>query len=144
MLVILVLMVGYEYRYELQDVASRVSGDLVPGSPLSIADGDGRAIVTLQKRLDGHFEAGIWINGKTVDALVDTGATATVLTAADAARVASTPATLSYTIPVSTANGTANTARVVADEVSIGGISRKNLPLLRRRSPAASTRACSA
>ena len=53
MLVILVLMVGYEYRYELQDVASRVSGGLVPGSPLSVTDGDGRAIVTLQKRLDG-------------------------------------------------------------------------------------------
>ena len=130
MLVILVFMAGYEYRYELQDVASRVSGGLIPGSPLSIADGDGRAIVTLQKRLDGHFEAGISINGKTVDAMVDTGATATVLTAADAARAGFDPATLRFTIPVSTANGMANAARVVADEVAIGGISRKNMPLL--------------
>ena len=30
---------------------------------------------------------------------------------------------------MSTANGTANAARVVADEVAIGAISRKNLPL---------------
>ena len=130
MLVILALMAGYEYRYELQDVASRVSGGLIPGSPLSVTDGDGRAVVTLQKRPDGHFTAGISINGTTVDALFDTGATATVLTSADVARVGFDPATLSYTIPVSTANGMANAARVVADEVTIGGISRKKLPLL--------------
>ena len=130
MLVILVFMAGYEYRYELQDVANRVSGGLIPGSPLSVVDGDGRATVTLRKRPDGHFEAGVSINGKTIDAVVDTGATATVLTAADAARAGFDPATLRYTIPVSTANGTANAARVVADEIAVGGISRKNMPLL--------------
>lgn len=40
LLVILALMAGYEYRYELQDVASRVSGGRIPGSPLSVTDGD--------------------------------------------------------------------------------------------------------
>jgi aspartyl protease family protein len=130
MLVILVFMAGYEYRYELQDVANRVSGGLIPGSPLSVVDGDGRATVTLRKRPDGHFEAGVSINGKTIDAVVDTGATATVLTAADAARAGFDPAALRYTIPVSTANGTANAARVVADEIAVGGITRKNMPLL--------------
>jgi aspartyl protease family protein len=130
MLVILAFMAGYEYRYELQDVASRVSGGLVPGSPLSVADGDGRAVVTLQKRPDGHFAAGISIDGATVDALVDTGATTSVLTSADAARAGFDPSALRFTIPVSTANGMANAARVVAGEIAIGGISRKNLPLL--------------
>ena len=98
-------MAGYEYRYELQDVASRVSGGIIPGSPLSITDGDGRAIVTLRQRMDGHFEANVDVNGRTISTIVDTGAT-------------------------STANGTANAARVVADEVAVGGIVRKNLPLL--------------
>ena len=130
LVVILALMTGYEYRYELQDVASRVSGGLVPGSPLSATDGDGRAIVTLQKRVDGHFDANLTINGRTVRAMVDTGATSTVLTSADAERVGFDASALIFNIPISTANGVATAARVVADDVAIGGIVRTNLPLL--------------
>ena len=130
LLVILALMTAYEYRYELQDVANRVSGGRIPGSPLSIADGDGRAIVTLRQRMDGHFEANVDIDGRTIRAIVDTGATSTVLTAADAERAGFDRQALVFNIPVSTANGMASAARVVADEVAIGGIIRKNLPLL--------------
>jgi aspartyl protease family protein len=130
LLVILVFMAGYEYRYELQDVASRVSGGVIPGSPLSVTDGDGRAIVTLRQRVDGHFEADVGVNGETIRAIVDTGATSTVLSAADAERAGFDPSALVFNIPVSTANGTANAARIVADEVAVGGIVRKNLPLL--------------
>jgi aspartyl protease family protein len=130
LLVILVFMAGYEYRYELQDVASRVSGGVIPGSPLSVTDGDGRAVVTLRQRMDGHFEANVDVNGRTISTIVDTGATTTVLTAADAERAGFGPSALIFNIPVSTANGTANAARIVADEVSVGGIVRKNLPLL--------------
>jgi len=130
LLVILALMTGYEYRYELQDVAHRVSGGLVPGSPLSITDGDGRATVTLQKRTDGHFDATVMINGHAVHTMIDTGATATVLTAADAEAAGFDPQAFVFNVPVSTANGVAYAARVVADEVSVGGISRTNLPLL--------------
>lgn len=130
LLVILALMTGYEYRYELQDVASRVSGGRIPGSPLSITDGDGRAIVTLQKRMDGHFDANVSVNGRTIRAIVDTGATTTVLTQADAESVGFDPSALIFNMPVSTANGMATAARVVADEVAVGGIVRKNVPLL--------------
>jgi aspartyl protease family protein len=130
LLIILALMTGYEYRYELQDVANRVSGGLVPGSPLSITDGDGRATVTLQKRMDGHFDATMIINGKPVHAMIDTGASATVLTAADAVLAGFDPNALVFNVPVSTANGVAHAARIVADEVSVGGITRRNLPLL--------------
>jgi aspartyl protease family protein len=130
LLVVLLFMAGYEYRYELQDVASRVSGGRIPGSPLSITDGDGRAIVTLQKRMDGHFDANVSINGRTIRAIVDTGATTTVLTETDAESVGFDPQALVFNIPVSTANGMATAARVVADEMAVGGIVRKNLPLL--------------
>ncbi len=130
LLVILVLMAGYQYRYELQDVASRVSGGLVPGSPLSIVDGDGHTTVTLQKRLDGHFQAELDVDGTPVSTIVDTGATSTVLTAEDAARAGFDPASLNFTIPVSTANGTAHAARVVAKTASVGRIERRNLPIL--------------
>lgn len=130
LLVILVLMAGYQYRYELQDVANRVSGGLVPASPLSAFDEEGRAVVTLQKRLDGHFEASLSIDGTPIGAVVDTGATSTVLTAEDAVRAGFDPADLSFTIPVSTANGTARAARVVAATASVGAITRRNLPIL--------------
>jgi aspartyl protease family protein len=130
LLVILVFMTGYEYRYELQDMAHRVSGGLVPGSPLSATDGDGRAIVTLRQRVDGHFEADVSIDGQTIQAIVDTGATSTVLTADDAERVGLDPSSLVFNMPVSTANGTANAARVVANEIAVGGIARKRMPLL--------------
>jgi aspartyl protease family protein len=130
LLVVLVFMAGYEYRYELQDVASRVSGGIIPGSPLSITDGDGRAIVTLQKRMDGHFDANVSINGRSIHAIVDTGATTTVLTESDAESVGFDPQALVFNIPISTATGTTTAARVVADEVAVGGIVRKNMPLL--------------
>jgi aspartyl protease family protein len=130
LLVILALMAGYEYRYELQDVASRVSGGRIPGSPLSVTDGDGRAIVTLQKRMDGHFDANVAINGTTIRAMIDTGASVTVLTQADAARIGFDPRALVFNVPVSTANGVANAARVVADDIAVGGIVRRNVPLL--------------
>ncbi|MEW9836655.1 TIGR02281 family clan AA aspartic protease [Mesorhizobium marinum] len=130
MLIVLALMTGYEYRYELQDVASRVSGGLIPGSPLSAQDGDGRAIVTLQKGMNGHFDAEVEINGRPIRAVIDTGATSTVLSRADAERVGFDPATLHFNIPVSTANGMATAARVVADDVAVGGIVRRRLPLL--------------
>lgn len=130
LLVILALMAGYEYRYELQDVASRVSGGRIPGSPLSITDGDGRAIVTLQKRMDGHFDANVSINGRTIRAIIDTGATTTVLTESDAESVGFDPQALVFNIPISTANGTTTAARVFADEVAVGGIVRENMSLL--------------
>ncbi|MBU0582490.1 MAG: TIGR02281 family clan AA aspartic protease [Alphaproteobacteria bacterium] len=130
LLVILALMAGFQYRYELQDVANRVSGGLVPGSPLTAFDDEGRAVVTLQKRMDGHFEASLAVDGTPVSTIVDTGATSTVLTAADAARAGFDTAALNFTIPVSTANGTARAARVVAATASVGAIERRNLPIL--------------
>ena len=80
--------------------------------------------------MDGHFEANVDVNGATIRAMVDTGATSTVLSTADAERAGFDASALVFNIPVSTANGTANAARVVADEVAVGGIVRKNLPLL--------------
>ncbi len=129
LLIALVLMTGYQYRYELQDVASRLTAGLIPGSPLSISDGDGIAVM-LEKRANGHFEARGEVDGKQVEFLIDTGATTTVLTASDARHVGIDVDALSFSIPVSTANGTARAARASVGEIRIGDISRVRLPLL--------------
>lgn len=126
----LVLIAGYQYRYELQDVASRVTAGLVPGSPLALGLEDGRATVSLDKADNGHFEARILVNGTPIRALVDTGATSTVLTAQDARAAGFDPDKLNFTIPVSTANGMARAAAVRTDELAIGGIVRKNMSVM--------------
>ncbi len=128
--IVLALIAGYQYRYELQDVASRVTAGLVPGSPLALGEADGRATVTLEKGINGHFEARMLVNGQPVLAVVDTGATSTVLTAEDAMAAGFNPAALSYTVPVATANGMANAATVRTDELAIGGIMRRNMTVL--------------
>jgi aspartyl protease family protein len=128
--VVLVLVAGYQYRYELQDIASRITVGLVPGSPLSVTDSEGRTTVTLDKLQNGHFGAEIIVDGVAIRAMVDTGASATVLTSEDARLVGFDPERLNYSIPVSTANGVAQAARVTAGEISVGAISRRNLPVL--------------
>ncbi|WP_157015483.1 TIGR02281 family clan AA aspartic protease [Mesorhizobium xinjiangense] len=128
--VIFCLIAGYQFRYELQDVASRVTAGLVPASPIAMrVDGDTNA-VRLDKLANGHFGVRAEVDGQPVRFLIDTGATTTVLTARDAERIGIDPASLSYSIPVSTANGTARAARARVDEIRIGSISRSRVPVL--------------
>ncbi|HEY4191814.1 MAG TPA: TIGR02281 family clan AA aspartic protease [Mesorhizobium sp.] len=128
--IVLALIAGYQYRYELQDFASRVSAGLVPGSPLALGEADGRATVTLEKSLSGHFEARLIVNGAAIRAVVDTGASSTVLSADDAEAAGLDPDSLKYTVPVATANGGTNAAGARTKELSIGGIVRMNMPVL--------------
>lgn len=128
--IVLVLIAGYQYRYELQDIANRVSAGLVPGSPLALGSDEGRPTVTLQKAANGHFEARLLVNGTAIRVVVDTGASSTVLSAEDAHAVGLDPEGLQYTVPVATANGSTKAAGVRTEELAIGGIVRKNLPVL--------------
>ncbi|MDP3899335.1 MAG: TIGR02281 family clan AA aspartic protease [Mesorhizobium sp.] len=127
---ILILVGGYQYRYELQDVASRLTAGLVPGSPISMTASDGRVSVLIEKRPNGHFETRATINGRPVDVLVDTGATTTVLSASDATAAGFDVSTLAFNVPISTANGTTRAARIVADEIGIGQIFRNRQTVL--------------
>jgi aspartyl protease family protein len=126
--IVLALVAGYQYRYELQDFASRITAGLVPGSPLTLS-ADGTTVV-LDKAGNGHFEARIEVDGVPVHAVVDTGATVTVLTAADARAVGVDTASLAYVIPIQTANGVARAARFTAGEIAVGTIVRRNMTVL--------------
>ena len=53
-----------------------------------------------------------------------------MLTASDARKAGFAPATLNYSVTVSTANGRAQAASVRVDEIAIGSITRKNLSVL--------------
>jgi aspartyl protease family protein len=130
LVILIVVMSGYLYRYELQDVASRLSAGLVPGSPLSAWSDEGRATVTINRSANGHFEARALVNGNAVRLLVDTGASVTTLSAADARAIGLDPDALDYTVMIATANGTTLAARAPASTVEIGAITRSRIPLL--------------
>ena len=129
-LIVLALIAAYQYRYELQDFGNRVTAGLIPGSPLMLGMEDGRPTVTLDKSRSGHFETRLEINGKTLHAVVDTGATTTVLSAEDARLAGFDTDRLNYTVPVATANGMTNASAVRADEVAVGNIVRRDMPIL--------------
>ncbi len=85
------------------------------------------ARVEVPRAFDGHYYLTLELNGTPVDFVVDTGATDMVLSRQDAARIGLDPAALSYTGVAGTANGQVRTARVRLDEVSLGGITDRNV-----------------
>ncbi|GIL00132.1 MAG: aspartic protease [Alphaproteobacteria bacterium] len=137
--IVLVLVAVYLYRYELQDFGARLSGGLLPGSPVSTTSADGRTLITLVRASDGHFHARGLVNGEAVRLLVDTGASVVVLTDADARRAGFDTRLLTYTVPVTTANGTTTAARVTIGELAIGEISRRGLAAMVARPGALDT-----
>ena len=90
----------------------------------SSVDATGSAMVIIEQDRSGHYEAEGQINGRAVTFLVDTGAT-------DVALPESTARALGLEfgprVRVMTAAGPANAWMTRLDEVSIGGIRRKNV-----------------
>ncbi len=119
-----IAMLGYAYRDDLQLVASRVFGELMPGA--AVVD-DERGIATFRGGNDGHFQINTVINGAEIRTIFDTGASAVVLTRQDAERAGISTGILDYNVPVSTANGTGRAAAVRLDQVEVGGIRRENV-----------------
>lgn len=119
-----VALVGYTYRDDLTGVASRVFGELMPG--IAVVDGE-RGSATFRGGRDGHFQVEATINGSDIRTIFDTGASAVVLTHADAQKAGYATETLRYDVSVSTANGTGKAASVTLDQVEVGGIVRNNV-----------------
>ena len=130
LVIILMLMAGYVYRYELQDVASRMTAGIVPGSPVSAISAEGRDQTMLIRTGAGHFAADGFANGLPVRFLVDTGASLVVLTAEDARDTGIDVEELQFTAPVRTANGRTTAASITLDEIQIGDITRRNVPAM--------------
>ena len=121
----LLLVLGYTYRFELRDIGDRVMAELVPGRAAS----RGRT-VELARGNKGEFAVTTQINGNRVPMVLDTGASAIVLTY-EAARAAGLPLEMmKYTVNVDTANGRAQAAAVTLDRVAVGDIIEHAVPAL--------------
>jgi aspartyl protease family protein len=116
--ILLLILVGYSYRDELQMVAARVAGDLVPSQGRTI---DARTIA-FRASPDGHYRIDATVDGTSVRFAVDTGASGVVLNQRDAERLGLDPSTLRYTQTFSTANGLTRGAPVRLGSLTIGPI----------------------
>jgi len=77
---------------------------------------------TLTAGAGGHFFTTARINDRDITVLVDTGASAVVLSLEDARRAGINPAMKDFTVPVTTANGQVMAAAVTLRRVAIGQI----------------------
>ena len=125
LVIVAFLLVGYTYRAEVREVGERVLAQLIPGYAAS----RGR-VVELARGHTGEFPVNTTVNGARIAMILDTGASAVMLTQ-DAARAAGLPIeVLKYTVNVETANGRTRAAPVTIDRLAIGSIVERSVPAL--------------
>ena len=124
---LLIALTGvYAYRFEASDIVGRIAGELFPSEPEVGRGGE----VIVNRRLSGEFAIAGRVNGARVTFLFDTGASAVVLTAADARRAGVDAGRLTFDAPVTTANGPAMAAEVRLDQIAVGPIVMRNVAAL--------------
>jgi aspartyl protease family protein len=121
----LALVVGYTYRADLRELSDRALAEFIPGRPIS----HGR-MVEVARGHAGDFQVATQVNGTRVPMVLDTGASAVVLTQ-DAAKAAGLPLEmLAYTVAIDTANGRTRAAAVTLDRLGVGTIVEHAVPAL--------------
>ncbi len=121
----LVLVIGYSYRYELHNVADRVMSELVPGHVIS----RGRTIEVARTNA-GDFDISARVNGVRIPMVLDTGASSVVLTQQDAKAAGLPLEVLNYTVNIDTANGRTRAAQVTLDRLAVGSLEERSVEAL--------------
>ncbi|HEY5066623.1 MAG TPA: TIGR02281 family clan AA aspartic protease [Xanthobacteraceae bacterium] len=121
----MLLVVGYSYRFELHQIADRVLADLVPGRVVS----EGRTVAVARTN-GGDFAINAQINGARVAMVLDTGASSVVLTREDAKAAGLPIEVLDYSVNIDTANGRARAAPVTLDRVAVGSLVERSVDAL--------------
>lgn len=125
LVIVAFLLVGYTYRNDLWLIGNRVLAQLIPGYTLS----HGRT-VEVARGHTGDFSVSTRVNGASIGMILDTGASAVMLTQ-DAARAAGLPLQmLNYTVSLDTANGRTRAAPVTIDQLAVGSIIERAVPAL--------------
>jgi aspartyl protease family protein len=120
-LIWILIFVGVIIAYGFGDV---LKSQLFPSSFVQ----NGTGSVTLTRANDGHFYATLDVNGRDIEFVIDTGATAIVLSKNDAQHIGIDTNNLNYLGSAQTANGTVSTAFVNLGVVKLGDILDYDLP----------------
>jgi len=99
---------------------------VTPGSTMLEADGR------------GHFNGTFKMNGRSVDGMVDTGASSIAINESTARRLGFGVNSLDFRYAVNTANGNTEAARIVLDRVEIGNVRVRDVEALVLRDKALS------
>jgi aspartyl protease family protein len=86
--------------------------------------------VAIDQSANGHFQTAAKVEGRSVDFMVDTGASMIALRARDASRLGIFPVPADYTALVATANGKVKAARVSLKRVDVGGVTVRDVAAL--------------
>jgi aspartyl protease family protein len=124
-MVALVLLAGYSYRFDLRDVANRVLVELIPGHVAS----RGRN-VEVARIANGDFAVTAQINGAPAAMVLDTGASSVLLTREDAKAAGLPLEVLDYSVNIDTANGRTRAAAVTLDRIAVGGLVERSVAAL--------------
>jgi aspartyl protease family protein len=133
--IVAVLVLGFAYQDELIGVGQRVRAEFSSSYPVATGD---HQLVVAEGAGGGFFLMG-QVNGQPVRFLVDTGASDTVLSPADAERVGVNLASLHFDHMAETANGTGYGASFVADSLTVGPIKLSSLPMVVNQAPMTSS-----
>jgi aspartyl protease family protein len=129
--VILVLILGYMYRDDLQEVGYRFRSELVPQYPVQLS----ARTATISADESGAFRIIGKVDGTRVTFLVDTGASDVVLSPADARRIGIDNSTLHYSRDFETAHGIGHGAQTLVHTLSVGPVSFHDVPISINQSP---------
>jgi aspartyl protease family protein len=124
--ILVALIGGYSYRYDIQAFGARVIGAVMPG--YAIEEGDGRVVIT--RRGEDGFVIDGRVNGEALRFIFDTGADQVVLTAGAAEDLGLRIDENDFTVPVSTANGVTTAAPARLREVRVGSIAIRDVEAL--------------
>lgn len=123
LLLLLALVAGYSVRHDLADFGRGMVASLVPGLAIPGSPGE----VSLRQAQDGHFYVWAQANRQDIRFVVDTGASMVVLRAEDARKLAIDFDDLSFSMPVSTANGNTTAAPIQLSQLSVGEIVMRDI-----------------
>jgi aspartyl protease family protein len=115
----------FSFRGEAGRVWQRVSAEFRPNDP-DVSNGT----VRIRRGEDGHFHVNADVNGHKTLFLVDSGATTTALSAASAKAASVVVDENDFPVIVDTANGSTKAMRARIQRLSIGPVTRIDLPVL--------------
>lgn len=126
-----VLVIGVTFRPELLGIVQRVRMTLSSSYPVTTSPHE----LVVSQGGDGSFLVMGKVNNQLVRFVVDTGASETVLSPADAKRIGIDVEALRFDQLSETANGTGYGAAYVADRLSVGSIAFDDMPIMINRAP---------